>query len=91
MRAAATAILRAGSVSDPAVRAAVEPLRAVAAHLTPEAREGYLAGALRIGLADGPLTPAERDGLQWIAGHLGMTPAHTQGVIWTVERSVTPG
>lgn len=77
-------------LSQPA-EAAVEPLRGLAAFATPEACERYLAQAVRIGLADGALNPAERDGLAWIASNLGMTPAHAHGVIATVERSVTSG
>lgn len=73
------------------VEAAAEALRTLAAHVVPEACERYLASAVRIGLADGPLTPAEREGLNWVASNLGMTPAHAHGVISTVERSVTSG
>jgi hypothetical protein len=77
-------------LSAPADTAA-GPLQTLAAHITPDARERYLAAAVRIGLADGPLTTTERDGLGWIASNLGMTPAHAFGVISTVERSATPG
>ena len=76
--------------AQPTERAA-EALRALAANVTQEAREGQLADAVRIALADGPLTPAERDAVGWIAGHLGMTQAHALGVIATVERSVQAG
>jgi predicted RNA-binding Zn-ribbon protein involved in translation (DUF1610 family) len=100
-RAAVDAVRRAGSpdydierlhvdLSQP-TEAAAEPLRTMAAHLTPDACERYLAEAVRIGLSDGPLTPAERDSLRWIASNLGMTPAHAHGVSSTVEQSVTPG
>jgi hypothetical protein len=100
-RAAVDAVRRAGSpeydiqqlhvdLGQPA-EAAAGPLRTLAEHVTPDACERYLADAVRIGLADGPLTPAERDGVRWIASGLGMTPAHAQGVISTVEQSVTPG
>lgn len=71
--------------------ATAELLRTLATNVTQEACERYLAGAVRIGLADGPLTPAEREGLHWVAGNLGLTPAHAHGVISTVEQSVTPG
>jgi zinc-ribbon family len=67
--------------------AAVEPVRALAAHLTLDARERYLADAARIGLADGALTPTEREALGWLASTLGLTPAHALGVITTVEQS----
>lgn len=98
--AAVNAVRRAGlpafdlaqlstDVSQP-IESAAGPLQALAAQLTPEACERYLAEGVRIGLADGPLTSAERDGIRWIAGNLGMTPAHAEGVISTVEHSVTP-
>jgi zinc ribbon protein len=67
------------------------PLQTLARQVVLEACERYLADAVRIGLADGPLTPAERDTLRWIAGNLGLTPAHAHGVISTVEQSVRPG
>jgi hypothetical protein len=70
---------------------AAGPLQALAAQLVPEARERYLAEAVRIALADGPLTPAERDGARWIASTLGMSPAHAHGVISTVEQQVRFG
>lgn len=67
------------------VDSSAEPLRTVAAHLAPEARERVLAGAVRVGLADGPLAQPERDALAWIGGNLGMTPAHTHGVVSMIE------
>lgn len=73
------------------VEAAAGPLHALAGHVTQEGCERYLANAVRIGLADGPLSPAERDALGWIASNLGMTPAHAHGVVSTVEHSVTSG
>ncbi|MBX6752006.1 MAG: zinc ribbon domain-containing protein [Micromonosporaceae bacterium] len=72
------------------VEAAAAQLQALAAQLAPEACERFLAEAVRIGLADGPLSPAEHDGIRWIASNLGMTPAHAQGVIATVQQSVRP-
>ncbi|MFC0529509.1 TerB family tellurite resistance protein [Phytohabitans kaempferiae] len=71
--------------------AVVEPLRALGANLTLDARERYLADAARVGLADGSLSPAERDALGWIASTLGLTPAHALGVITTVEQSARLG
>jgi Tellurite resistance protein TerB. len=76
--------------SSQPVEAAAAPLQVLAAQLTPEACERFLAEAVRIGLADGPLTPGEHEAIRWIAGNLGMTPAHAQGVIATVEQSVKP-
>ncbi|HEY8473277.1 MAG TPA: zinc-ribbon domain-containing protein [Natronosporangium sp.] len=116
MRAAVAVVLRAGGVSEPASRAAIEavrragaadygfeqlhadlaqpaetaagPLQTLAGQLVPEARERYLAEAVRIALTDGPLSPAERDAAHWIGSRLGMTQAHAHGVISTVEQSV---
>jgi hypothetical protein len=100
-RAAIEAVRRAGAadydirhlhadLNQPA-EAAAGPLQTLASQLIPEARERYLAEAVRIALADGPLSPAERDAARWVAGTLGMTPAHAHGVISTVEQSVRPG
>jgi hypothetical protein len=100
-RAAIEAVRRAGDagydlhhlhadLSQP-VEAAARPLQTLADQLAPEACERYLAEAVRIALSDGPLTPAEREAARWVAGHLGMTPAHAHGVISTVEQSVRFG
>ncbi|MCW6011001.1 zinc-ribbon domain-containing protein [Micromonospora sp. CPCC 205371] len=67
--------------------AAADLLRTLAHNLTLDACERYLAEAVRVGLADGPLSPDELDCLRWIASHLGLTPAHAHGVISTVEQS----
>jgi hypothetical protein len=72
------------------IEAAAGPLQALATQITPEACERHLAEGVRIGLTDGPLTPAERDCIRWIAANLGMTPAHAEGVMSTVEQSVRP-
>jgi hypothetical protein len=53
-----------------------------------EAREWYLAEAIRIALADGPLTGAERVAAEHLAGALGMTQAHAIGVIALTEQNV---
>lgn len=66
---------------------AAELLRILAANLTLDACERYLAEAVRVGLADGPLSPAELECVRWIASNLGLTPAHAHGVISTVEQS----
>ncbi|MEV0719156.1 zinc-ribbon domain-containing protein [Asanoa sp. NPDC050611] len=67
---------------------AIEPLRALAGNFTPDACERQLANAVRIALADGPLSQPERDAIHWIAEQLRMTPAHATGVIATVEQSI---
>jgi zinc ribbon protein len=66
-------------------------LQALAAQLATTARERYLVEAVRIGLADAPLTPVERESIHWIASNLGLTAAHAEGVISTVEQTVQPG
>jgi hypothetical protein len=50
-----------------------------------EAKEWFLAQAVRIGLADGPLTDRERQALHHVAHLLGMSRAHALGVIVTTE------
>ncbi|MGP4027764.1 hypothetical protein [Actinomadura sp. 3N407] len=55
------------------------------AHLAVEAKEWFLAQAVRIGLADGPLGDGERQELHGIADLLGMSRAYALGVIVTTE------
>lgn len=55
------------------------------AQLAVEAKEWFLAQAVRIGLADGPLGEGERQALHAIADLLGMSPAYALGVIVTTE------
>lgn len=77
---------RALDVELTTVPAEAEELLAEAgAQLTVEAREWFLAQLVRIGLADGMLTEAERQTLHEVAARIGMTPAHAVGVIATTE------
>jgi hypothetical protein len=62
-------------------------LNRVGAQLTLQAREWYLAEVIRIGMADGPLTEAERQGALAIGLDLGMTQAQIIGVIAMTEQS----
>ncbi|XRQ03451.1 hypothetical protein ACN3XK_43545 [Actinomadura welshii] len=55
------------------------------AQLAVEAKEWFLAQAVRIGLADGPLGEGERQELHGIADLLGMSRAYALGVIVTTE------
>ena len=55
------------------------------------AQEWFLADAVRVGLADGPLSEAEREAVQQIAVHLGMTAAQAHGVICLTEESAAAG
>jgi hypothetical protein len=51
-----------------------------------QAREWYLAEAVRIGMADSPLTSAERNAAGHIAACLGLTRAQAIGVIMLTEQ-----
>lgn len=62
-------------------------IAAFGAQLRPEAKEWHLAEAVRIGLADGPLTDNERSTAEMIASDLGMTAAQALGVITLTEQS----
>jgi hypothetical protein len=73
-----------GDLGMPAAFLAEEIVPA-GAHLAVEAKEWFLARAVRVGLADGPLTERERQTLRDVAGHLGMTHAHALGVIAMTE------
>jgi hypothetical protein len=53
-----------------------------------EAREWCLAEAIRIAMADGPLTGAERAAAEHLAAALGMTQAQAIGVIALTEQIV---
>jgi tellurite resistance protein len=61
------------------------PLNRLALQLLVPAREWFLADAVRIGLADGPLSDEERQAAQEIAAQLGMTQAQARGVISMTE------
>jgi hypothetical protein len=72
--------------------AAAQPaIAALADQLKPEAREWYLAELIRIALADGPLTGAERAAAEAIAADLAMTPAQAVGVITMTEQAANQG
>lgn len=55
--------------------------------LRSEAREWHLAGAVRVALANGPLTENERATAEMLAADLGLTPAQTLGVITLTQQS----
>ena len=75
-----------GRVPDIAV-----PLATLSIQLTMPAPEWFLADAVRVGLADGPLSDEERRAAQLIAAHLGMTAAQAHGVILLAEESAAAG
>ena len=60
---------------------------ALGAQLQIEAREWCLAEAIRIAMADGPLTGAERAAAEHLAAALGMTKAQAIGVIALTEQN----
>lgn len=62
-------------------------LQQVGSQLTMQAREWYLADVVRIGMADGALTDAERATAQAIGLDLGMTQAQVLGVVAMTEQS----
>jgi zinc ribbon protein len=61
-------------------------LAAVAGQLAPDAREWFLAEIVRVGMADGPLTPQQEQAAQFVAAGLGMSQAQTLGVITVTQR-----
>jgi hypothetical protein len=63
----------------------------LALQLIMPAHEWFLAGIVRVGLADGSLATAQRNAARQIAAHLGMTPAQAHGVILLTEESAAAG
>jgi hypothetical protein len=61
-------------------------IAALGDQLQVQAREWYLAEAVRIGMADGPLTSAERAAAGQLAVGLGMTQAQAIGVVMLTEQ-----
>ena len=70
------------------LRPAVE---AFAIQLEAHAREWFLAKIVEVGLADGPLSTAERAVAGTVARYLGMTPAHGRDVILLTEEAAQAG
>ena len=64
-------------------------LAQVGAQLAVPAREWFLAEVVRIGMADGPLTGAERETAHVVGAGLGMTLAQTLGVITLTEQGAS--
>jgi hypothetical protein len=78
-------ILLAEDLAQP-LEAARRMIGHLGGQLRPEAKEWHLAEAVRIGMADGPLTENERATAEMIAGDLGMTRAQALGVITLAEQ-----
>jgi tellurite resistance protein len=66
------------------------PLGALAVQLTMPAPQWFLADAVRVGLADGPLSEEERGAVRLIAAHLGMSATQAHGVIVMTEGARPP-
>ncbi len=73
-------------LSEPAEAGRPE-IAALGRQLQVEAREWCLAEAIRIAMADGPLTGAERAAAEHLAAALGMTQAQAIGVIALTEQN----
>ncbi len=67
--------------------AATPAIQALGNQLQVNAREWHLAEVIRIALADGPLTAAERVAIEHIAATLGMTQAQAIGVIALTQQA----
>jgi hypothetical protein len=78
------------ALSEPAFDV-VAPLRRFARQLVTPAEEWFLADVVRIGLADGPLSDAERDAACLVAAHIGLTAAQARGVIRLTGESAAAG
>jgi hypothetical protein len=61
-------------------------IAALGDQLQVHAREWYLAEVIRIAMADGPMTAAERGAAESLAAGLGLTQAQTIGVITLTEQ-----
>lgn len=63
-------------------------LSGLGTQLADQGKENLVRAAVKTALADGPLTDLERSVINGTAATLGMTQAHTQGVIAQVEQAV---
>jgi hypothetical protein len=86
-----SALTVALAVGEGCVTDIAEPLGRLAIQLTMPAPEWFLTDAVRVGLADGPLSDEEREAAQLIAAHLGMTAGQAHGVILMAEESAAAG
>jgi tellurite resistance protein len=69
----------------------VESLATLAIQLMMPAPEWFVADAVRVGLADGPLSDSERSAARLIAAQLGLPAARANGVIVMTEESAAAG
>ena len=68
-----------------------QSLATLAIQLTTPPPEWFLADAVRVGLADGPLSDSERGAACMIGAHLGLSPAQAHEVIVMTEESAAAG
>jgi Tellurite resistance protein TerB len=73
--------------TDAEAEAEIGKIAAFGSQLQVEAREWYLAEAIKIAMADGPLTGQERAVAAHLAAALGMTQAQAIGVIALTEQN----
>lgn len=66
-------------------------LETFAVQLEGHAREWFLAKVVEVGLADGPLSAAERDVAGTVARYLGLSPARGRDVVSLAERADQAG
>jgi len=66
-------------------------LEAFAVQLEGHATEWFLAKVVEVGLADGPLSSAERDVTGTVARYLGMSPGRGRDVVSLAERAAQAG
>lgn len=72
----------------PALRGAVETL---AIQLETHSKEWFLAKVVQVGLADGPLSTAERDVVGTVARYLGLSQSRADDVIQLAEEAAQAG
>lgn len=70
---------------------AAGPLQQAGAVLGAEGAEAYLTAAVKIGMATGEFTQQQADAAAFIGAGLGLSAAHTRGVIGQVLESGRPG
>jgi hypothetical protein len=86
-----SALTVALAIGEGRVTDIAEPLGRLAIQLTMPAPEWFLTDAVRVGLADGPLSDEEREAARLIAAHLGMPAGQAHGVILTAEENAAAG
>lgn len=91
-RAATTGVTGAGGAAQDGPAIGLRPaLEAFAVQLEGHAREWFLARVTEVGLADGPLSAAEREAARTVARYLGLSPARGRDVISLAERAAQAG